>query len=116
LLPPGLPSRFIVRSHVMIGGTARWRDGNRALVTADMIAGVICIDGPVTSRRQLLVVIPIILRDCSCQAEVAGRNQALNPGNPIATARQHPHDRDPAWRQAYDDLEKALVTLRARRR
>src|SRR5207253_2478154 len=66
ILPEGLISRFIVRSHIMSEGRPRWRsgvilqfEGCRALVKSDMHDKLVevLVDGPVGNRRRLLAVI-----------------------------------------------------------
>ena len=66
LLPEGLVPRFIVRTHVLSAGEARWRSGvilrledNRALIVGDPITRRvrIAIAGPAAGRRRLLAVI-----------------------------------------------------------
>jgi internalin A len=66
ILPEGLLPRFIVRSHALSEGQARWRagvvlsfEGCRALVKADVQDKrvQVLVDGPVGSRRRLLAVI-----------------------------------------------------------
>ncbi len=66
ILPEGLLSRFIVRTHVLSTGKPRWRtgvilefEGNRALVKADVQDKFvsIAVTGPTPSRRRLLAVI-----------------------------------------------------------
>ena len=66
MMPEGLLSRFIVRTHSMSENRPRWRtgvilefEGNRALVRADLAEKrvFIAVEGPVESRRRLLAVI-----------------------------------------------------------
>jgi internalin A len=66
VLPEGLLPRFIVRTHVLSEGLARWRTGvilnfeiNRALVKADVQDRkvYISVTGPVMGRRRLLAII-----------------------------------------------------------
>jgi internalin A len=66
ILPEGLLPRFIVRTHRLSEGNARWRtgvilqfEGNRALVKADLHdrKTVISVTGPAAGRRRLLAVI-----------------------------------------------------------
>ncbi len=66
VLPEGVMSRFIVRSHVLSTNHPRWRsgvilefEGNQALVKADPIEQkvAISVNGPVDGRRRLLAVI-----------------------------------------------------------
>lgn len=66
VLPEGLLPRFIVRTHVLSEGLARWRtgvvlgfEGNQALVKADVQdkTVLISVNGPTTGRRRLLAVI-----------------------------------------------------------
>jgi internalin A len=66
ILPEGLLPRFIVRTHLLSEGKARWRtgvvlefEGNRALVKADVHDRKIFISvtGPAAGRRRLLAVI-----------------------------------------------------------
>jgi internalin A len=66
ILPEGLLPRFIVRTHPLSEGKARWRtgvvlkfEGNRALVKADVHDRKIFISvtGPAAGRRRLLAVI-----------------------------------------------------------
>jgi internalin A len=66
VLPEGLLPRFIVRTHTLSEGLARWRTGvilrfedNHALVKADVPDKkvFISVSGPMPSRRRLLAVI-----------------------------------------------------------
>jgi internalin A len=66
VLPEGLLPRFIVRTHALSEGLARWRtgvvlqfEGNRALVKGDLQDKkvFISVSGPVAGRRRLLAVI-----------------------------------------------------------
>jgi internalin A len=66
VLPEGLLPRFIVRTHDLSEGLARWRTGvilkfeeNRALVKADVQDKkvFIYVSGPVNGRRRLLAII-----------------------------------------------------------
>ncbi|MGO9923221.1 MAG: COR domain-containing protein [Isosphaeraceae bacterium] len=66
ILPEGLLPRFIVRSHFLSEGQARWRagailqfEGCRALVKADVQDKrvQVLVDGPAGNRRRLLAVI-----------------------------------------------------------
>lgn len=66
ILPEGLLPRFIVRTHTLSEGLARWRtgailqfEGNRALVKADVQDKqvFIAVTGPMAGRRRLLAVI-----------------------------------------------------------
>jgi internalin A len=66
ILPEGLLPRFIVRTHPLSDGKARWRtgvvlefEGNRALVKADVHdrKTFISVTGPAAGRRRLLAVI-----------------------------------------------------------
>jgi internalin A len=66
ILPEGLLPRFIVRTHPLSEGKARWRtgvvlkfEGNRALVKADVHdrKTFISVTGSATGRRRLLAVI-----------------------------------------------------------
>ena len=66
ILPEGLLSRFIVRSHVLSEGQPRWRsgvilqfEGCRALVKADVQDKrvQVLVDGPAGNRKRLLAVI-----------------------------------------------------------
>ena len=64
ILPEGLLPRFIVRTHVLSEGQARWRtgvvlefEGNRALVKAEGRKMLISVRGVIEGRRRLLAVI-----------------------------------------------------------
>lgn len=66
VLPEGLLPRFIVRTHILSEGLARWRsgvilkfEGNQALVKADIQDRkvFISINGPSLGRRRLLAII-----------------------------------------------------------
>lgn len=66
VLPEGLLPRFIVRTHILSEGLARWRsgvilkfEGNQALIKADIQDRkvFISISGPSSGRRRLLAII-----------------------------------------------------------